>query len=182
MSRKKKKRRGSSNFKKPIKKVVEMQSPLAEEVANITNKVHEEEYALYELEKRKRNITEELVDKILLNNELKTLINQYCLTSKELDERTKSQTNRKKDLEYKQSKLTNENQTIIKEITDYMRIGDSDKPVGLYNSVCKDPVAICRQKNVYLSYADIRYKGCLKHRDHKPCKHLDWLTNDNDIF
>lgn len=186
MSRKRKKGRSKANSKiqKPKKVIVEKQSPLMEEVTNITNKVHEEELALYELDKKKRKITEDLVDKILLNDELTSLISQYCYTSKELDNRSASQENRKRDLEFKQSKLTEENKTVLAEVTEYMQIGDdvNGKPVGLYNSTCKAPVAICLQKNVYLSYGDVKFKKCLQHRDHKPCKHLQWLTGDNIVF
>lgn len=178
MSRKKKNK--NRNIIAPIKKIVkEVNSPLAEEVNNITNKICEEEKHIYELEKQKRELTEILVDKILLNNELKEIITKYVNTSNILEEKTKTQNNRKKDLEFKKNKLTEENKTVITEVNNYLQIGDIDQPVGLYNSICLDPVAICTQKNVYLSYSDIRYaKKCLKHKNHKPCKHLKWLSTD----
>lgn len=182
MSKKRKRGRASNSPKKFKKKVIEVQTPLAEEVCNITNRIQEEERNIYELEKRKVRLTECLVDEILKSNDLKNLINQYCITSRELDEKCRSQENRKKDLEYKKTKLSDENQTMLAEVTDYLTIDDSDKPIGLYNSICKSPVAKCLHHNVYLSYADTKYKKCLQHRNHKPCKHLEWLPLDDDIF
>jgi len=182
MSKKRKRGRSSNSLKKIKRKVIEVQTPLAEEVSNITTRIQEEERIIYELEKRKVKLTECLVDEILKSNDLKNLINQYCVTSKELDEKNRSQNNRKKDLEYKKLKLSDENQTMSVEVPDYLTIEDSDRPIGLYNTICKDPVAKCLNHNVYLSFADVKYKKCLQHRNHKPCKHLEWLPLDNDIF
>ena len=53
----------------------------------------------------------------------------------------------------------------------YMEIGDAKYPVGLFNSVCKNPEAICDLKNCFLSYKDVRKRKCL----FKMCKHLKWL-------
>lgn len=175
----KKKKRRNNNFKK---KTVEVATPLASEVINITKKIQETDKHLYELESKKRVITENMVDLILLNNDLKNLINDYCNISEEIKEDTISQNNRKKDLEFKKTKLNQENMTMVKEVTDFMKIGDMDRPVGLYNTECRYPVAICQQKNVYLSYNDIRYKKCLKHRDGKPCKHLSWINGDATLY
>lgn len=175
--RHKKKKRRNSNQKHFKSKIVEMASPLSMEVMCITNKVQEEEGKLYELEKKKRNITEKLVDKILLNNDLRVLLNNYCDISKEIETKKNIQENRLRDLESKKSKLTDENQTIIKKITEYDTLDSSNYKVGLYNKECKCPVAICKQKNVYLSYNDLKFKKCLQH-NHKPCKHLQWLQTD----
>lgn len=176
MSRKKKKRRGYNNKRIP-KKIIETQSPLAEEVVHIENKIKNEEKDIYELNLQKRIIKEDIVDRILLNNELTELIDNYCTINKEIIEKKEAQERRKLDLKNKKTKL-DINPTVKKEVLDYMKIGDANHPVGLYNSICKYPVAICMQKNVYLSYQDIRYKNCLKHRDHKPCKHLQWLNSE----
>jgi hypothetical protein len=177
MSKKKNKKRRNRNSYIPRKRV-EVDSPLSLEVMHITEKIQEEEGNLFKLDKEKRAIVETIVDKILLNSELKDLISNYCCINHEIEERKNTQNNRKRDLEYKQSKLTEENKTEVKVITDYMKIGDDERPVGLYNTECKHPVAICKQKEVYLSYTDIKFKGCLKHKDKKPCKHLQWLPTD----
>jgi len=178
--RHKKKKRRNSNHKNIKTKIMEVESPLSMEVTYITNKVHEEEGKLYELESKKRNITEKLVDKILLNNDLRHLINDYCNISKELESTKTAQENRLKDLESKQSKLTEENKTIIKKITEYENIETANYKVGLYNRECKCPVAICKQKNVYLSFNDVKFKKCLQH-NHKICKHLQWLDT-NELY
>jgi len=179
MSKNKKRKRRNSNTK--FNKVMrEIESPLAVEVMNINNKIHEEEKEIYELTIKKKNITEDLVDRILLSNELKDLILNYIDTNKELEERKLHNENRKKDLEFKENKLSETGKTVVKEVTDYMTIDDTnDYYIGLFNSECKCPVAICKQKNVYLSYEDLEYKRCLKHKDHKICKHLEWLSLDN---
>jgi hypothetical protein len=181
---KKKKRRNSNNYKgkqKFTKKLVEIASPLSQEVILIKNKINEEEGKIYDLENKKRELTEKLVDRILLNDDLRNLLNSYCYINKELNEKLIAQDHRKKDLGYKESKLTDENKTIIKKITDYNKIGDVDYPVGLYNQICKNPVAICKQKCVYLSYNDIRFKHCLQHNN-RPCKHLQWLDPSDLIL
>lgn len=157
-----------------VKKVVE--SPLMEEIENIKNKIIKEDKEIYNLQDEKRKLTEELVDKILLNSDLQKLIVEYSSIDKKIESRLKAQENRKKDLEFKQKKME-ETETII-ETPLYKKIGDENYRVGLYNTECKHPVAICCQKMVYLSYNDIRNKHCLKHRNHKPCKHLQWLNSD----
>lgn len=157
-----------------VKKVVE--SPLMEEIENIKNKIIKEDNEIYNLQDEKRKLTEELVDKILLNSDLQKLIVEYSSIDKKIESRLKAQENRKKDLEFKQKKME-ETETII-ETPLYKQIGDENYRVGLYNTECKHPVAICCQKMVYLSYNDIRNKHCLKHRNHKPCKHLQWLNSD----
>lgn len=157
-----------------VKKVVE--SPLMEEIENIKNKIIKEDNEIYNLQDEKRKLTEELVDKILLNSDLQKLIVEYSSIDKKIESRLKAQENRKKDLEFKQKKME-ETETII-ETPLYKKIGDENYRVGLYNTECKHPVAICCQKMVYLSYNDIRNKHCLKHRNHKPCKHLQWLNSD----
>ena len=152
-----------------VKKVVE--SPLMEEIENIKNKIIKEDNEIYNLQDEKRKLTEELVDKILLNSDLQKLIVEYSSIDKKIESRLKAQENRKKDLEFKQKKMK-ETETII-ETPLYKQIGDENYRVGLYNTECKHPVAICCQKMVYLSYNDIRNKHCLKHRNHKPCKHYN---------
>lgn len=157
-----------------VEKVVE--SPLMEEIENIKNKIIKEDNEIYNLQDEKRKLTEELVDKILLNSDLQKLIVEYSSIDKKIESRLKAQENRKKDLEFKQKKME-ETETIIERPL-YKQIGDENYRVGLYNTECKHPVAICCQKMVYLSYNDIRNKHCLKHRNHKPCKHLQWLNSD----
>ena len=53
MSKKRKRGRSSNPLKKIKRKVIEVQTPLAEEVSNITTRIQEEERVIYELEKRK---------------------------------------------------------------------------------------------------------------------------------
>lgn len=168
------KKRKKKNNIPMVKKVVE--SPLMEEIENIKNKIIKEDNEIYNLQDEKRKLTEELVDKILLNSDLQKLIVEYSSIDKKIESRLKAQENRKKDLEFKQKKME-ETETII-ETPLYKQIGDENYRVGLYNTECKHPVAICCQKMVYLSYNDIRNKHCLKHRNHKPCKHLQWLNSD----
>lgn len=170
---KRKKKKYKNNIPK-IKKVIE--SPLSEEINNIKNKIVKEENEIYKLQDEKRKITEELVDKILLNSDLQKLIVEYSSIDKKIEGRIKVQENRKKDLELKQKKVK-ETENIV-ETPLYKKIGDEDYKMGLYNNECKHPVAICCQKMVYLSYNDIRNKHCLKHRNHRPCKHLQWLNSD----
>lgn len=181
MSKKnKKKRRVTNNFKKAT---VEVASPLAQEVVHITNKIHEVDKEIYDLEDQKRKKVESIVDLMLLSNDFKNLIEDYCAINQSIKDCLEGQKNRKKDLEFKKAKLTEDNQTVVKEVTQFMEIGDlGDKPVGLYNTECLCPVAVCMEKNVYLSYSDIRHKKCLKHKGGIPCKHLKWLSFNSSLY
>lgn len=177
MSRKRKKKNQNH-----IKRKVISENPLMEEIKHIKNKINEEEKAIYQIKSEKNKIVEELVDIILFNSGMQELLSKYFKLNEKLEGKINSQNNRKKDLELKENKLSEEEEKIIKEEYEYKKIGEVDYPVGLYNSVCKCPVAICNSKQVFLSYNDIRNKRCLKHRDKKPCKHLVWLSNDQSLY
>ena len=166
---------------KPIpKKKVLIENPLIDEVENIRNKIMEEDKKIYDLNSDKRDIVENLVDIIMLNNDIKELLNQYISIDEEIKTTIKKQENRKNDLKYKEEKLEESDKEIVIEKTDFKTASDAEPGVkmGLYNRPCKNAVAYCATKQVFLNYNDIRNKKCLKHRDKKPCKHLIWLNSD----
>lgn len=188
MSRHKKRKKRNYQNNKTIKKTVTIkkENPLVKEINCIKNKISEENENINELNNQKLNITESIVDVILLNSDIKKLLNTYYEIDKEINERIKKQDNRKKDLSMKEKKLSSVNnfkeETITIEESQFKKIGEVPYKVGLYNRECKNPVAICKVKNVFLSYKDIRYvKHCLKHNN-RPCKHLVWLKNDESIY
>lgn len=57
----------------------------------------------------------------------------------------------------------------------YLRIQDVDFKIGLNNKECVLPEGICLSKAVYLSYKDIKKKGCI----YKGCQSFRWLDNSN---
>lgn len=169
-----KKKKNKTTIKKTI-----VENPLIQEVRNIKRKINEEEKNIYELKSEKNKIVENLVDIILLNSNAQELLKKYSDITTTIENKINTQNNRKKDLELKETKLSKDENNIIKEEYDFKKIGEVDYPIGLYNSICKCPVAVCNSKQVFLSYNDVRNKRCLKHRDKKPCKHLVWLSNES---
>jgi len=182
MSSKRKKKKTTAVVKKTVEN--EKVSSLKEEIRSIKNKIKEEDKLIYNLNSDKRKTIEEIVDLIFLNSDMKALLNTYTTLDSQVQQKKLQQKNRKTDLANKENKLTEEEKACIEEEKVYKKIGDPDVnyPVGLYDTECKHPVAICNQKQVFLSYKDIRNKKCLKHRDKKPCHHLIWLNGDETLY
>lgn len=181
MSRKKKKIQKSKyhNHYKNKKGVQNLQ----EEIRNINRKLKEGEVKAYQLKSNKTRLIEDLAELFLMNSDARKILDEYVSNEVQLRDIEKANKNRKIDLESKEKKLTEEEKKTINDEFAFKKIGDADYPVGLYNQPCYEPVAICKDKNVYLSYKDVRYKRCLKHRDKKlggckQCKHLVWLNDD----
>ena len=151
---------------------------LKEEIVNINKNIRNDEMKAYELKSNKIKLLEDLAEIFILNSDAQKILNEYCNNEMQLREIETTNNNRKKDLEYKKNKLTEEELKSINDEFTFKKIGQTDYPVGLFNRPCYDGVAICNQKNVFLSYKDVKNKRCLSHKDRKPCKHLVWLKND----
>lgn len=176
----------------PTKKIIKVtktpvDNPLVDEIRSIKGKIIEKDQEIYEEKNQNLRIVEEIVDLIFRDSTVQGLLMEYIDRKNSISEELKRQENRKRDLKFKIDKLKSEcgedevlDEDDCKE-SPYFQIGDVNYKVGLYNRECKNPVAICNSKKVFLSYKDIRFKKCCKHRGEPPCKHLIWLQEDYDI-
>jgi len=167
-----------------LNKIIDDDVVIKREISNIKSNIEKENEEIYQLRKEKVTVLETLVDKMLLDKEMTTLISQYIELSDNIRTRELKNSNRRADLNFKKEKIgyDDEKDEIIHPEKNFLTADDSSEHyIGLYNKICHSPVAKCLKKNVYLSDLDIRCKKCLKQRNHQMCKHLAFLKDDGLI-